>query len=501
MKVKKKGLRVFLFMTLIVSVSNHLSVGQEVKGLFKQTSRSNHASLNTEGSGARDPTVIRSRDVEISLDILCEEESKETANSIVLNLFDDVLLIAIKENEERRSSTQYTWYGHITGIERSPVILVVNGENVAGNITVEGRMYQVRPVTRGVHSVREIDQSAFPRELPPLVPEVLRQLPIADPPLFQQSNEVTIDVLVVYTAEAANATWDIEAEIQLAVDETNGVYANSGVNQRIRLVHSAQVTYTETGDYELDLIRLYLQKDGFMDEVHGLRNAYYADVVSLWVATMHDACGVAIPLPVNTVFFAPFAFNVVDRDCATANYIFAHELGHNMGAHHDWYMEEIPLPYLYSHGYVDRAYRWRTVMAYADECEDHGTYCPVVPYFSNPDIEYEGTPLGVPEGSPLPADNRKSLNNTAATVAAFRVEGGLNPWGAAANAEASVHGPNTFTRSCAINQLAIILIPICLIILLGTRRSQKHKTHIPAINQKGRALFRSRSYSNVLRRG
>jgi hypothetical protein len=353
--------------------------------------------------------------------------------------------------------------------------VVVNGTNVAGNINVEGRMYQVRPVAKGIHSVREIDQSAFPKEAAPMIPEVSNEthMPQSLPSL--QASAETIDVMVVYTADAANATGDITAEIQLAVDETNALYENSGVDQRIQLVHSAEVDYTETGNAELDLQRLRVPGDGFLDEVHGLRNAYYADLVCLWVETMYDYCGMANGMVFVTPLSAAWGFSVVMHACATGGYTFAHELGHNMGAHHDWYVFPVPVPYAYSHGYVDRGYRWRTVMAYSDECEHHGTYCPKVPYFSNPDIEYEGSPLGVPEGSPLPADNRKSLNNTAAAVAAFRVEGGPNPWGVADHAEASAYGQHTASRSGAINELAIILIPMCTIILLGIRSRKKKK--------------------------
>ncbi len=60
-------------------------------------------------------------------------------------------------------------------------------------------------------------------------------------------------------------------------------------------------------------------------------------------------------------------------------------------------------------------------MAYNTECSDHGFYCPRLQYWSNPDVLYEGVPMGVPEGSPYPADNRKTLNNTAYAVANFRV--------------------------------------------------------------------------------
>ncbi|MCP5047648.1 MAG: hypothetical protein GY940_10785, partial [bacterium] len=59
----------------------------------------------------------------------------------------------------------------------------------------------------------------------------------------------TIDLLVVYTDGArsnAGGTSSIEAEIDLAISETNQGYLNSGVNHRVNLVHTAEVNYTES---------------------------------------------------------------------------------------------------------------------------------------------------------------------------------------------------------------------------------------------------------------
>jgi hypothetical protein len=46
--------------------------------------------------------------------------------------------------------------------------------------------------------------------------------------------------------------------------------------------------------------------------------------------------------------------------------------------------------------------------------------CPRVPYWSNPDVLYNGEPMGVPAGEPDSADNHRTLNNTAITVVGFR---------------------------------------------------------------------------------
>ena len=107
----------------------------------------------------------------------------------------------------------------------------------------------------------------------------LRALEFADSPDL-------IDLMVVYTpgaAAAANGRPAIEALIQLGVEETNLAYQNSGVRQRVRLVHRQEVPYQDSGSMSVDLGRLATVGDGYLDEVHALRDAHGADLVSLLV--------------------------------------------------------------------------------------------------------------------------------------------------------------------------------------------------------------------------
>ena len=68
----------------------------------------------------------------------------------------------------------------------------------------------------------------------------------------------------------------MEALINLAVEETNTAFANSLINPRIRLVHTAEVSYVETGDMGVDLSRLRGTTDGYMDEVQVCWDVYAA---------------------------------------------------------------------------------------------------------------------------------------------------------------------------------------------------------------------------------
>ena len=65
------------------------------------------------------------------------------------------------------------------------------------------------------------------------------------------------------------------AKAQLALDNSNTLI-------NMRLVHSAQVAYTESGSYSTDLDRLTSTSDGYMDEVHTWRDQYGADLVAIF---------------------------------------------------------------------------------------------------------------------------------------------------------------------------------------------------------------------------
>jgi hypothetical protein len=180
-----------------------------------------------------------------------------------------------------------------------------------------------------------------------------------------------------------------------------------------------------------------------MDVAHDLRNAYAADTVVLAVENS-DWCGLAYEImSPETTAFRDRAFCLVVRDwCLVDNLSFGHELGHLMGARHDWYVDDTAnSPFSYNHGYVRASLGWRTVMAYNTECSDTlaSGWCNRISYWSNPDILHptDAVSMGVPAGTSTScsggdaepdcdADNRLTLNNTRDTVANF-VSGNLSP--------------------------------------------------------------------------
>jgi len=347
--------------------------------------------------------------------------------AVTLNLFPDTSLIALRERLERGSQGSFVWVGRIQGNRESEVNLAVKDGVVIGNIQWSEGFYQVR-YAGGSQVLYEVD----PHSVPPCAGGLLppprpapgpRKVPRARS-LSRSDNGSTVDVLVVYTGAAkdgAGGQTAMEALIDLAESETNQGYANSQVIQRIRVVHTQEVTYDESGfDWEITLERLTFDDDGYMDEVHPWRDAYAADDVVLLVNNTQYG-GIGWLMSEVDPSYAYFAFCVVSRAYATGYYSFAHEMGHNMGCHHDRdNAGGLHGAYPYSYGY--RNARFRTIMAYGGS-----GIGPRINHWSNPEVLYNGEPTGIPEGDPLAADNAKTLNNTRFTVANFRDAPNLLP--------------------------------------------------------------------------
>ncbi len=340
------------------------------------------------------------------------------SGKLTLSLPGGMTVGAVRERHEEMGDGRFSWVGHAIGNRAERVILGVSGDAVAGTFLRKGKLFKLEPRADGTHVLSEVHTEEPAPELEPIsvtetdpAPSVAAGgLTLGGASTAGDAGQVIIDVLVAYTPNVRDiyGTAGTEALIVQAVAETNQAYSNSGISQRINLVHTVATDYTESGDTSEDLSRLTATDDGYLDNLHALRDSYGADQVVMLIKG-GSYCGFAYRMGTLSTGFASRAFSIVRHDCATGYYSFAHELGHNQGAHHELENGDGAI-YEYAHGYQDYSNRFRTVMAVS--CSG----CTRVDHFSNPDVLYNGFPTG----DTTVSNNARTLNETAATVASFR---------------------------------------------------------------------------------
>jgi len=384
--------------------------------------------MQANTSGVDESVITRTQYVRVNFAALEKHDvlgAPQPAATLRLNLFDGMILTATLDKWEVGYQGRHIWTGYVDNADYSEVVLAYHDGVMVGDIRVEQSLYQIQYVTDDIHAIHEIDIFGFPPEAEPLLaptpdldhPEISEKILVEDGSI--------IDVLVVYTGAArsgAGGTTAMQNLIALAESETNTGYSRSGVIQRIQVVHTAEVSYSEDNDLGTTLDRLRDQTDGYMDNVHALRDTYLADIVVL-IVNSGNSCGVGYLMTSVSDWFEAAAFSVVKRDCATGYYTFAHEMGHNMGAHHDRANAGRPGAFSYSYGYQAPNKAFRTIMAY--NCPSPG--CSRINNWSNPDVYYNGQRTGVLYTASNSADNRRTLNNTRVTVANFRVPDTIPP--------------------------------------------------------------------------
>ena len=165
------------------------TVEAQRRGLFSAVNRA-AAQLDSAAAGLLDDTTLRRRMVTMDLDRLQRARAAVRRRSLVptkavsplrgkrdavaasnatliLNLFEDVVVTGIVERTAPTFSGGYSVSGRLVGNSPGTLTIVVNGETVAGAVRTLGGTYRIRSAGDGRYTISEVKE-------PPLDCKVLK---------------------------------------------------------------------------------------------------------------------------------------------------------------------------------------------------------------------------------------------------------------------------------------------------------------------------------------
>ena len=224
-----------------------------------------------------------------------------------------------------------------------------------------------------------------------------------------------IDLLMVYSIGAEKGyggVTGIKSAMQLAVQQANTAFAQSGTSVRLNLVHTAPIHYRSVGRLGSDLHNVTFKDKALSAHLEGLRKKHRADLVSVVSSTGGGGVGWLLIKPSG---MRRFGYHVLGAG-SLRGYVLAHEVGHNLGCQHARGDSGVVANRaLFSFGYGYRfhastgqgaARNYRTVMAYAPGRR--------VGHFSNPTKSYRNVPTGTARDN-----NAAVLRKTVSMVSSY----------------------------------------------------------------------------------
>jgi hypothetical protein len=336
----------------------------------------------------------------VRLNLAALEESRLT-----LPLPDGMVLRLQRTDVERRGRRDYTWRGKTfdaKGQVDGWMTVTVYKNLMRARIVTPGKIWNL--VNEGgrywlaQHVGSELPCGTTGRsEIVPLVFKQALATPEDTPgglettPAGAEAAFTHLRLAVVYTpASTLGNTNRLLLAIRAAVDDANTALANGNINARIELVATREVNRTESQDPVEDLE--YLYDDPSMV---ALRRQVNAPLISMIAIRSPGICGIGnLMSPDEYLGRSPaIGVSLVVRACLDDQTLM-HELGHNLGAHHDIANTdpgEALFPYGYGHYVIPY---FSTIMTYTSTCGG-STQCPRIDHFSNPRVTFAGQPVGI----------------------------------------------------------------------------------------------------------
>jgi len=410
-----------------------LTVNAAQYNMFTEAPPEDVAMLSTSEKQGIFKAAIRTRKVNL-LPLAANSDGLTKNDTLLLSLFPSADYTATIDRATTDVNGTVSVRGKIEGFPLGYIIISTHkGQSlVTINIPELGKQYAVQyDVSSQSHYLLEVDPSKIdqleggPSLIPPPAEKTTPKI-LHDPLTLNLSTNdpATINVMIVYTP-AAKAWADtsgggINNVIAQAMAKAQLVLDNSNTLVTMQLAHAQEITYTESGASSTDLNRLTSTSDGYLDEVHNLRDTYGADLVAMFTK-IEDTGGLGWLLN-STSGLPAYAFCINRVQQVGWTYTQIHEMGHNMGLHHHKEQNFQPGPGLYSYS---AGWRWTgtdsnrycSVMTYSS-----GAYFPDgldhtrVAYFSSPNIPY----MNVATGDAVDGDNARNVREIKHVIAAYR---------------------------------------------------------------------------------
>ncbi len=275
----------------------------------------------------------------------------------------------------------YTLSGHIDGGKGGFLTLAVHQRAVAGSIWTWGANYEVAHVGGGVHAVRQAADEPFACGGVAPAPSVELRAPA--PASYAGDDAAVVDIVAFWTP-ALEAARGGESEVKLAIDLAVA-YANDALERSGALVSLNLIGAERLDVEEVSMAQVLDVLKG--EHAHGRADTLGADFISAFVALNHGG-------------LAGGRESVVGNADA---WVFAHEVGHNLGLLHDRGAWLVP-SYSYNGGYTSLYTNYArilcgvTIMSYTSTCLSAGLQeYRRIPFYSTPNRYSLGTgrPLGV----------------------------------------------------------------------------------------------------------
>jgi hypothetical protein len=258
----------------------------------------------------------------------------------------------------------------------------------------------------------EIDPETFAPDGAPLAPAFVD----ARPGCADNGSEIT--ALVFYTTPAEREVGGenvIKAYIRYAEATTNIAFARSGLTTKLRVVDIKRLEFAEAGLTTSTILQVFTDAA----VIHDLRDTAKADIVFL-IVNGGDECGRAHLMPADPAQYVNYhesAYAVVRWSCIRCNWSFTHELGHLLGACHEYDANDCTnggtVNFAHSESQPSANPKFMTLNASKDRCQD----CARLNQWSTSDAQVLcGTS---PTGGPT-EDNANFVKNTVGPVAKFR---------------------------------------------------------------------------------